>query len=197
MSLSRAQPNPAIAPKFAIRRSSVGHASAGLAILSPNLLGNPFRQEDAMRKNLCLIAAACFASLSVLAAPHCDPATTKGVWEYTCDGYLTPPPPAPAALAPARLLGTCNASSSAYWSCTGTVNLGGTILDQELQGQANNNADCTGTITYAQKIFGQPAPDLNIRYVIWDQGARISGLPVDAGQVLSCRLHRIHVSGNP
>jgi len=64
------------------------------------------------------------------------------------------------------------------------VNLGGTILEQALDGQANNNADCTGTITYTQTIFGQPAPDLNIRYVIWDQGDRISGLPVDAGSVL-------------
>jgi hypothetical protein len=150
-----------------------------------------------MRRSAFLIGFACLGPLPSLAMPHCDASTTRGVWEYTCDGYLTPSPPAPAALAPARLLGTCTSSNSAYWSCTGTVNLGGTILDQELQGQANNNADCTGTIAYTQKIFGQPAPDLNIRYVIWDGGARISGLPIDPGQVLSCRLHRMSGSANP
>jgi hypothetical protein len=144
-----------------------------------------------MRTSLFAIGLALGSALPALAAPHCDAGTTEGTWEFTCDGYLTPPPPAPAQLAPSRLLGTCTASNSAYWSCTGTVNLGGMILDQELQGQANNNADCTGTITYTQKIFGQPAPDLNIRYVIWDKGSRISGLPVDPEQVLSCRLHRI------
>jgi len=96
-----------------------------------------------------------------------------------------------------RLLATCTSSKTAYWSCQGTVNLGGTILEQALDGEANNTADCTGTITYTQTIFGQPAPDLNIRYVIWDQGDRISGLPVDAGSVLSCSLHRITKADAP
>jgi hypothetical protein len=118
-----------------------------------------------------------------------------GYWEATCDGYLTPPPPAPQGIAtPGHL----------YEQQDGLLELSryreprrDEILEQALDGQANNNADCTGTITYTQTIFGQPAPDLNIRYVIWDQGDRISGLPVDAGSVLSCSLHRITKSDAP
>ena len=71
--------------------------------------------------------------------------------------------------------------------------MAGQILPQALQGQANNEPNCTGTITYKQTIFGQPAPDLNIRYVILDNGDSIKGLPIDSGQVLSCVLNRISV----
>lgn len=145
--------------------------------------------------NRALIAAGlCFAvATPVLAAPNCTQQTTKGYWEFTCDGYLTPPPPAPSTLVPSKFLLTCNASKTAYWDCDGTVNMGGTILQQAAHGQATNNKDCTGTITYTQTIFGQPAPDLNIRYVIRDNGDTINGLPVDPGQVLACVGHRISI----
>ena len=146
-----------------------------------------------MKMSTFVLGLLCLVALPALAAPHCAPQTTQGYWEGTCDGYLTPPPPAPAVLVPSRLLATCTASKTAYWECKGTLNLGGTILEQALHGQANNNSDCTGTITYTQTIFGQPAPDLNIRYVIRDNGDTINGLPVDPGQVLSCVLHRISV----
>jgi len=127
------------------------------------------------------------------AAPHCTQQTTKGYWEFTCEGYLTPPPPAPAVLVPSGTLATCTASKTGFWICEGTVNLGGTILEQALHGQAINNENCTGTITYSQTIFGQPAPNLNVRYVIRDNGDTINGLPVDSGQVLSCVGHRISI----
>ena len=143
-----------------------------------------------MRKGLYVFAPLCFVALPVLAGGQCNPQTTRGTWQYTCDGYLVPPPPAPAALVPSRILGTCTASKTAYWSCDGTVNLGGTILQQGLNGQATNNDDCTGTITYTQTIFGQPAPDLQIQYVISDSGDTIKGLPVSPNQVLSCLLNR-------
>ena len=77
------------------------------------------------------------------------------------------------------------------WAYTCDGYLAGQILPQTLHGQANNNENCTGTITYTQTIFGQPAPDLNIRYVILDYGDTIKGLPVDQGQVLSCVLNRM------
>jgi hypothetical protein len=150
-----------------------------------------------MRTSPFLIAVLGLAALPAVAQQQCSPQTTRGFWVYTCDGYLTPPPPAPAELLPSRILGTCTASKTALWDCTGTVNLGGQILDQAqaLHGQAYNNADCTGTITYSQTIFGQPAPDLNIRYVILDNGNTIKGLPIDSGQVLSCVLNRLSING--
>ena len=46
---------------------------------------------------------------------------------------------------------------------------------------------------YRAAIFGQPAPDLNIRYVILDNGDSIKGLPIDSGQILSCVLNHISV----
>ena len=142
-----------------------------------------------MRKIAFILVPLCFVALPALAGQNCSPQTTRGFWAYTCDGYLAPAPAAP--LQPARILGTCNASKTAFWECEGSVNLAGQILPQTLHGQANNNENCTGTITYTQTIFGQPAPDLNIRYVILDNGDTIKGLPVDQGQVLSCVLNRM------
>jgi hypothetical protein len=132
-----------------------------------------------MRKSLFIFAPLCFIALPVLAANNCSPQTTRGSWQYTCDGYLSPPPPAPFQLFPARILGTCTASKTADWHCTGTVNFGGTILDQGLSGHA-----------YAQSINGYPAGPLEIRYVISDNGDTIKGLPISPDQVLSCLLNR-------
>ena len=148
-----------------------------------------------MRKSVLVLVPLCFIALPALAGGQCSQQTTRGSWQYTCDGYLVPPPPAPAELVPSRILGTCTASRTAYWNCEGTVNLGGTILEQALHGQAINseaiNSDnCIGTITYTQTIFGQPAPDLKIQYVISDNGGTIKGLPVSPNQVLSCLLNR-------
>jgi hypothetical protein len=53
------------------------------------------------------------------------------------------------------------------------------------------NSDCTGTIKYTQKINGEPAPDMNIRYFVADGGKVIKGLPMDAGSALACVLNRI------
>ena len=119
-----------------------------------------------MKKHLFVFAFLGFAALPALAGQQCSPHTTRGFWVAACDGYLAPAPGAP--LQPTRLLATCTSSRTAFWDCEGTVNVGGQILPQVLHGQANNNPDCTGTITYTQTIFGQPAPDLNIRYVILD-----------------------------
>ena len=145
-----------------------------------------------MRKSLFILAPLCFVALPVLAGGNCSQQTTRGFWAFTCDGYLSPAPEAP--LLPARLLGTCNASKTAYWDCEGSANVAGQVPVQALHGQAHNNENCTGTITYTQTIFGQPAPDLNIRYVILDEGDKIKGLPIDPGQVLSCVLNRISTS---
>jgi hypothetical protein len=144
-----------------------------------------------MKRSHLLLVVLCGVALPALAEPQCTPKTTRGTWEYTCDGYL--PPAQGAPLAAARLLGTCTASDTAYWTCLGSFNVGGFVVQQgqTLKGQANNNADCTGTISYQTAVFGQPGPNLDIQYVIWDDGDRISGLPINSGGVLSCSLHRM------
>ena len=111
---------------------------------------------------MALLASTAFA------APACKQHTTTGTWAFKCEGEL------PVAV-PARSLGTCVTSKEAYWRCTGQANAGGTILQQELQGQASNHADCTGNIVYDQKINGAPAGQLDINYVIVDNGNAIWG----------------------
>jgi hypothetical protein len=147
-----------------------------------------------MKRSILLLVPLCCVALPALAEPQCTPKTTRGTWEYTCEGFL-PPAPNQASVA-ARLLGTCTASDTAYWTCLGSFNIGGVVVQQgqTLKGQANNSEDCTGFISYQTAVFGQPGPNLDIRYVIWDDGDRISGLPVNSGGVLSCSLHRMSKS---
>jgi hypothetical protein len=136
----------------------------------------------------CAHAATAFAAPDPAARP-CTAATTKGSWVYTCEGTL----PAPAQTN-TRILGSCTASKTGYFSCTGTVNLGGLILSQGLNGQATTLPNCTGTISYTQTVGGSPAPNLDINYVVSEAGGAISGLPTNAGGVLSCSLKRIDKS---
>lgn len=139
-----------------------------------------------MNNKLILLVAAACCSTGAFASGNCAPQSTQGAWMYTCEGLL----PAPA-LTPTRILGTCSASKSAYWTCTGTVNLGGLIVPQGLTGQAQNLPNCTGTISYAQTLGGAPAGTLDINYVIFGGGDSISGLPTNSNGVLSCTLRRI------
>ncbi len=133
----------------------------------------------------------CAFASSAFAGPRCDQETTQGSWVYTCEGTL----PAPAQTA-TRLLGRCTASRSGYFNCEGNVNLGGTIIPQLLQGQANKNPNCTGRIIYAQTLGGAPAGPLDVQYVISEKGDAINGLPTNSGGVLSCRLVRIGNGGD-
>ena len=120
------------------------------------------------------------------ADPSCNQQTTRGAWTYTCEGQL--PTPSPTAT---RMLGTCSASRTGYWTCSGNVNLGGQIIPQGLTGQAYINQNCTGTISYNHTLGGQPAGTLDIDYVVSVGGMQIDGLPVNSGGVLSCSLKRI------
>ncbi|MEP6941685.1 MAG: hypothetical protein ABI981_02045 [Betaproteobacteria bacterium] len=91
---------------------------------------------------------------------------------------------------PASLLGTCTSSSTNVFSCIGFINVGGSVLQQTLNGQATQFDNCYGIITYKQTLNGGPAPDLHITYVVAENGNTIYGLPYDQGQVLTCTLHR-------
>jgi hypothetical protein len=144
-----------------------------------------------MKNQLMALLGLCAAVSSSFAAPSaaqqpCTAQTTKGSWMYTCEGTL----PAPTQTA-TRILGRCSAARSGYFSCDGTVNLGGQIIVQGLQGQATTLPNCTGTISYAQTLGGAPAGQLDINYVVSEGGDVINGLPTNTGGVLSCTLKRI------
>ena len=141
-----------------------------------------------MKISQVIVAAVGFGASLAIAAPQCTQQTTRGYWGFTCEGEL------PAGGASLRSLGTCTASRVGFWDCKATVNLGGQIVPQELHGQAQNNADCTGKIIYEQSLGGQPVGQLEINYVIFDHGDAIKGLPTTSGGVLACSLKRINIS---
>jgi hypothetical protein len=127
-------------------------------------------------------------TISSQAQQACSPQTTVGRYVLVCDGLLSPGPNIP--LLPAKGLGAVVADDSGFFTGGATLNVGGTVLQQEVSGQEHLNADCTGTITYTQKIFGQPAPDLHIAFIVADHGDTIDGLVVDPNAVFSCKLRR-------
>src|SRR5258707_13214506 len=93
-------------------------------------------------------------------AQQCSARTTAGRYLVRCDGYLTPGPSAPQA--PARTLATATADRNGIFTGSGTVSLGGAIVNQTVSGTEQINPDCTGTITYSQTINNQPGPPINI-----------------------------------
>jgi hypothetical protein len=141
-----------------------------------------------MHKQLLVALILCAGASSALAAPACNQQTTRGSWVATCEGTITPPG---GVATPTRLLGTCDASKSGYWTCTGNVSFGAGPIPQTLQGQAYPNADCTGFISYTQTLGGNPAGTLDIDYVVSEGGTKIDGLPINQGALLSCSLKRI------
>lgn len=117
-----------------------------------------------------------------LQAQYCSTPTTTGRYIFTCDGYLALGPSAP--LGPAKLLGTVTADVNGTFIGSGTISTGGPTLTQGVQGTERLNSDCTGTITYATTLNGQPGPPLDITFIVSENGDRIDGLPTDP--VRSC-----------
>jgi hypothetical protein len=121
-------------------------------------------------------------------AQQCSTRTTAGKYAVTCDGFLTPAPGAP--LVPAKILSVATADRKGNFTASGTISIGGTILQQEVTGTEQLNPDCTGTITYEQTIGGQPGPPLDITFFVSQDGNIIDGLVVDPGTALACKLTR-------
>jgi hypothetical protein len=143
-----------------------------------------------MRILLVLLAVASFVPVPAVAQGSCGIRTVREAnWGVTCEGNLTPAPN--ASLVPARLLGTCTSNYDGTFSCEATVSLAGMILTQTTTGKAVVDENCTGSIKYTQTIGGKPAPDLNIRFIIFDNGREIKGLAVDSGSNLACTLKRM------
>lgn len=135
-----------------------------------------------------LIVIVLVLALPASAQQACTTKTTVGTYMYTCDGVISPAKDAP--MLPAKGLGVVTADRQGTFTGGAIFNVGGTILQQHLVGTEVLNPDCTGTITYTQTIFGQAAPDLNIFFIVSDEGDTIDGLIVDSTAVLSCKLKR-------
>jgi len=120
----------------------------------------------------------------------CTAATTRGTYSVMCTGYMSPAAGAPQV--PITVLGTVVGDFSGTFTGTAKVSLGGTIVDQTVSGVIQANSDCTGSISYAQKINGQPAPNLNIIAHTLNEGAEIRGMSIDAGVTMTCSLALLH-----
>jgi hypothetical protein len=142
-----------------------------------------------MNRLVELFAVVSLACGPALAQSICSTHTIRGNWGVTCTGNLTPAANAP--LTPTRILGTCTSTLEGEFQCEGTMSLGGIILAQTMSGKAIVNENCTGSIRYTQTLDGNPAPDMNIRFLIFDSGKLIDGLPVDKGANLACTLKRM------
>lgn len=139
-----------------------------------------------------------FASLALVAlilglaaqafAQQCSTRTTAGKYAVVCDGFLSPAPGAP--LLPAKQLTTATADRYGNFTGTGTISIGGTILQQTAAGTEQLNPDCTGTITFQTTINGHPGPPLDITFFVSQNGDTIDGLIVDPGTVFACKLTR-------
>jgi hypothetical protein len=123
-----------------------------------------------------------------LHAQQCSTATTTGKYVVVCDGYLSPAANAP--LVPAKILGTAVIDYDGQIKGLATVSIGGQILSQTVLGKEKVNSDCTGSVTYAQTISGQPGSPLNVTFIISNYCDRIDGLVTDPGTTLSCVLRR-------
>ena len=121
-------------------------------------------------------------------AQKCTTRTTAGTYAVVCDGFLSPGPGAP--LVPAKQLTAATADRNGTFTGTGTISIGGTILQQTAAGTEQLNPDCTGTITFQTTINGQPGPSLNITFFVSQNGDTIDGLIVDPGTVFACKLTR-------
>jgi hypothetical protein len=153
--------------------------------------GRDYHWENVMKNRVVLfltLTAVLFVTC-LLQAQQCSTHTTEGKYLVICDGYLPPGPGAPAV--PAKGLVVVTGDKNGNFTGGGKVNVGGFILDQTVTGTEQINSDCTGTITYTQTINGQPAPPLDIQFVVSERGDRIDGLVVDPGTVFSCQLRRM------
>jgi hypothetical protein len=133
--------------------------------------------------------------LSASAASSCTAKTTEGYRGFVCEGYASLAPGAPQL--PVRILGTCTATESAFFSCNGIANLSGTVLPIQLQGPGTIEPDCTGHITYQQTIAGQPAPPVTVALVVFDHGNVVKSMSLGSTGVLACESERIDRSLNP
>src|SRR5581483_6583622 len=109
----------------------------------------------------------------------CSTSTIRGSYSVTCSGYISPAAGAPQM--PATMIGIVNGTWAGLFTGGGKMSLAGTLVDQTVTGTATVNTDCTGSISYDQKINGQPAGKLNITFHVIGNGDMIRGMSVDPG----------------
>lgn len=119
---------------------------------------------------------------------YCSDETIQGGYSGTCTGWITPAPNASMVQFSALITVAIDANGNAAGG--GKASIGGTIVDQTVSGKSSTSANCTGTVSYDQKINGQPAPKLNLAFLVLAKGDEIRGMSVDPGTAMICNLVR-------
>jgi len=138
-----------------------------------------------MKKNIWLLMACTLLAASAAAQNKCTFQTTHARYATTCQGFVSTAAGAP--LAPFSLLGTCKGDANGFFKCTGTQSFAGTVVPAVDEGQSIVHSNCTGQITYNQ---GTPQ-ELDINFLILDDGRELRGMLQNAGSAVQCDLIRM------
>ena len=138
-----------------------------------------------MKKSIWLLMACTLLAASAAAQNKCTFQTTHARYATTCQGFVSTAAGAP--LAPFSLLGTCKGDANGFFKCTGTQSFNGTVVPAVDEGQSIVYSNCTGQITYNQ---GTPQ-ELDINFLILDDGRELRGMLQNAGSAVQCDLIRM------
>jgi len=138
-----------------------------------------------MKTNIWLLMACTLLAASAAAQNKCTFQTTHARYATTCQGFVSTAAGAP--LAPFSLLGTCKGDANGFFKCTGTQSFNGTVVPAVDEGQSIVYSNCTGQITYNQ---GTPQ-ELDINFLILDDGRELRGMLQNAGSAVQCDLIRM------
>ena len=138
-----------------------------------------------MKKSIWLLMACTLLPASAAAQNKCTFQTTHARYATTCQGFVSLAAGDP--LTPFSLLGTCTGDANGFFTCTGTQSFDGTVVPAVDDGQSVVNPDCTGEITYNKGTSGE----LDINFLILDDGRELRGMLQNAGSAVQCDLIRM------
>lgn len=136
-----------------------------------------------MKKSILFMLIVCTLLASSAAAQNkCTYHTTNARYGTTCQGFVSTAQGAP--LTPFSLLGTCTGDANGFFKCTGTQSFDGTVVPAVDEGQSTVNSDCTGQIIYNKGT----SSELDINFLILDNGRELRGMLQNAGSAVQCDL---------
>jgi len=148
-------------------------------------------EETTMKKSSWFLLIVCTLLASSAAAQNkCTFHTTNARYGTTCQGFVSTAPGAP--LTPFSLLGTCTGDANGFFNCSGTQSFDGTVVPAVDAGQSIVNSDCTGQVTYNKGTSGE----LDINFLILDNGRELRGMLQNAGSAVQCDLIRMNAPGD-
>ncbi len=113
----------------------------------------------------------------------------KRSYGYSCSGTVAASPVLPPSfLGPFAQIGQVSCDGRDTCSGTSTVSFNGNIFAGTISGPYTVKPNGEGDVTYTVKIPGFPDSLLPIHFVIYLDGRGIKGLPVGAGNIVTCDL---------